>query len=136
LPQEYQAPGRLGVSLASHCGSIERERSGVSKLCFGSIEHVALGSKELKKEKFLCREAILPPVIRVILPRCVSERYSRLQSERYSCELPREAILLFLLSVAVMTFYGDDVYQHYGVIDSVYYPIFFVNPSGVASWGR
>ncbi len=42
-------------------------------------------------------------------------------------------ILLFLLSVAVMTFYGDDVYQHYGVVDSVYYPIFFVNPSGPIS---
>ena len=41
--------------------------------------------------------------------------------------LRSEAILLFLLSVAVMTFYGDDVYQHYGVVDSVYYPIFFVN---------
>ncbi len=42
------------------------------------------GSKELKKEKFLCREAILPPVIRVILPRSVSERYSRMSSIRYS----------------------------------------------------
>ncbi len=91
------------------------------------------GSKELKKEKFLCREAILPPVIRVILPRSVSERYSRMSSIRYSCELSREAILFFLLSAAVMTFYGDDVYQHYGVVDSVYYPIFFVNPSGPIS---